>query len=288
VIEDFFAERGLYYRTNVFAARRPTLVLMHGVSGSSSAWRDYEARFENRGNLIAYDLRGHGKSLKYRRRRDYAIPCFVDDLRALLDHVGVDRCVLVCHSFAALIALEFLRAHQSRVDGAVIISGDFDVGRTRPARILDRVLAPVALLERLPSFSPSPRTHIDYAKYPQSGDWNVPRMLADIRNTTWRVYLYCTKEASAVHAEDLLQRILVPVLLVHGRRDSIFSFENSVVMAARIPDADIVLIDDADHIVVLNRPREVGDAIERYLRRLASRDGVDSAATTRGAASAGR
>jgi pimeloyl-ACP methyl ester carboxylesterase len=268
VTEHFLHERGLYYRTNTFAPGRPTLIFVHGVSGSSSAWRPYEARFESRCNIVSFDLRGHGRSTRYPRCRDYAVDCFVDDARALLDALGIERCIFVSHSFAVLITLEFLRTHRHRVEGLVLISGAFDVGSLWSARLLKRVLGPVALMERMP-FHPGPGRHVDYARYPQSGDWNLPRMCADLGNTTLRVYLFCTKEIHAVQAENVLAGIRVPVLLVHGRRDTIIPAANSVYMAQRIPDADLVLLDDANHIVVLNRPERLGDEVERYLRRWA-------------------
>lgn len=276
MIDHWDQERGIHYRMNAFVPGRQTLVFVHGVSGSSSAWKPYEARFESRYNLLTYDLRGHGQSMKYPRCRDYAISHFVEDLHALLESLAIDHCVLISHSFAVLIALEFLRVHQACLQGAVLLSAEFDVGRHMPARVLKTLLAPVSVLERLP-FHPRAGRHIDYARYPDSGDWNIPRMLADVGNTTWRVYLYCTKEAYAVHAEALLTSIRVPVLLVHGKKDTIFSVRNSSYMATRIPTADLVVLDDADHILVLNRPGEVGDAIESFVRRLAENVGSASA-----------
>jgi pimeloyl-ACP methyl ester carboxylesterase len=178
--------------------------------------------------------------------------------------------VLISHSFAVLIALEFLRVHPSCVQGAVLLSADYDVGLHGPARILKALLAPLALLEPLPFHPPAGR-HIDYARYPDSGDWNIRRTLADVGNTTWRVYLCCTKQAYAVHAEPLLANIRVPVLLMHGKKDTIFSVRNSIYMATRIPMADLVVLDDADHILVLNRPREVGDAIGSFVHGLSQR-----------------
>jgi pimeloyl-ACP methyl ester carboxylesterase len=265
MIERFLAERGIYYRTNELVPDRPTLVFAHGVSGSSSAWRAYEARFETQCNVVTYDLRGHGKSVKYARYRDYAIRCFVDDLEALLAHLGIGSCVLVAHSFAVLIALAFLRSHQALVRGAVLVSADYDAGRRLPAKALNVALAPMALLDWVP-FDPPPGVHIDYARYADSGDWNVRRMLADIGNTTWRVYLSCSRQAMTVHAEPWLPAIDVPVLLVHGERDTVFPIDSAKYMASRLPSAELVTL-DADHIVVLNRPREVGDAIERFLSR---------------------
>jgi pimeloyl-ACP methyl ester carboxylesterase len=172
---------------------------------------------------------------------------------------------LIGHSFATLLVLEFLRRHPDRVEGAVLASADFDVGRTGRARLLGGILKPVGIMDRLP-FHPGPGAHVDYARYPQSGDWNISRMAADIGNTTWRIYLYCSRQIYAVHAEQLLRWIRVPVLLVHGGRDSIFSVENARYMAGQIPQARLVVLDEADHIIVLNHPDAVGGAIEQFLQ----------------------
>jgi pimeloyl-ACP methyl ester carboxylesterase len=277
--EHFVEERGIYYRMNAFVPGRQTLVLVHGVTGGSSAWRPYEARFEPFYNLVTYDLRGHGKSRKYPRCSDYAIPHFVEDLNALLPHLPLPTRLLITHPLPAPVALEFLRQHQHCVEGVVLVSADFDVGRRVSAKVLRTALASVALLELLP-FHPAAGRHIDYTRYPNSGDWNIPRMIADVRNTTWRVYLYCAKACYTVHADAMLPAIRVPVVLMHGRKDTIFSVENSIYMATRIPTAELVVLDDADHILVLNRPREVGDAIERLLKRLPERARSGSVLTT--------
>jgi pimeloyl-ACP methyl ester carboxylesterase len=262
--EHFLTHQGIYYRTNTFAPGRRTLVFVHGVSGTSSAWRPYETRFSPRHNIVTYDLRGHGKSRRYPYFRNYAVDCFIDDLKALLDELRVERCTLVGHSFATLLALEFLRLHPGRVEGAVLASADFDVGWTRRARLLKGLLRPVRIMDYLP-FSPKQGTHIDYGRYPRSGDWNIPRIAADVRNTTWRVYLYCSRQIYTVRAESLLNTIRVPVLLVHGRRDSIFPVEHARYMALQIPHARLVVLDEADHIVVLNHADAVCGAIEEFL-----------------------
>jgi pimeloyl-ACP methyl ester carboxylesterase len=265
VTEYFLRDRGIYFRTNDLAADRPTLLFVHGISGSSSAWRPYEARFGNQYNVIALDLRGHGRSMRHPRFRDYEVGRFVEDLQAVIDATGIDRCVFVSHSFAVLLTLEFLRTRSDCVDGLVLVSGAFNVGRVWHARVAKPFLAATRLLELMP-LAPGAGVHIDYGLYPESSDWDLARTRADIRNTTWRTYLFCSRAIYAVQAEPLLAQIRVPVLLVHGRRDSIFSVENSKFMAARIPTAELVIIEDGDHIVVLNRPLAVGDAIETFLR----------------------
>lgn len=263
-------EPGIYYRCNLRDPDRRTLVFVHGVSGSSSAWQAYERHFELRYNVVSYDVRGHGRSRKYPRLADYAIGHFIDDLTILLDHLGISKCVIVGHSFAAVWLLEFLRVSEARVEGAALLSPDYDVGRSRKAKILDSLLRPIGLLDCLP-YRPRLGRHIDYARYPMSGDWNARRMLADIRNTTLRVYLYCSRSIFAIKAESFLPAIQMPVLLVHGDRDSIFPVENSRYMARRIPRARVVVVEGADHILVLNHPDAVSRALEEFLHDTDSR-----------------
>jgi pimeloyl-ACP methyl ester carboxylesterase len=51
---------------------------------------------------------------------------------------------------------------------------------------------------------------------------------------------------------------------VHGKKDSIFPVENSILMAEKIKNSKLVLLEKADHIVVLNNFIEVSDAIEEF------------------------
>jgi len=50
--ESYFSKNNIYYRINEFQPGRPTLVFIHGLSGSSSAWLEYEKKFEK--NIIFF------------------------------------------------------------------------------------------------------------------------------------------------------------------------------------------------------------------------------------------
>lgn len=261
---DYFKEREIYYRTNERQPDRPTLVFVHGLSGSSSAWRVYEERFEKKYNLLTFDLRGHGKSLKYKKYDAYTIEHFVDDIHALLLHCGVEKCILISHSFGTLIALEFLARYQHMVLRAVFLSPSFAPLKSASAKFIAQLLRLLPALELLPHRE-KVGTHIDYQKYPNTGDWNLRRMLADVPNTGFRIYLYCTRQSFTVDREDFLKHISIPVLILHGKKDTIFPVKNSLLMKERIKDSELVLLEDADHIIVLNKSREVGDAILRFV-----------------------
>ena len=264
--EFLFDELGVYYRTNEFHKEKETLVFIHGVSGSSSAWVEYEKKFGEDYNILTYDLRGHGKSYKKKNYSDYSIKNFSDDLARLLSHLNIDEFVMISHSFASLIALEFLSSHKGRVKKAIFLSPSFSTKEQFVSRLVDPLLF---LYRGLVAFFPrsdKPGRHIDYSLYLNSGDWNIPRMIADVSNTTLRVYLYCSQQAIRVNYKELLPLIKIPVLTVHGKKDTIFPYSNSVRMNEVIKCSKLVLLPKANHILVLNNFDEVSGAMEDFLK----------------------
>jgi len=265
--EHFYEPRGLYYRTNDFQPNRQTLIFVHGLSGSSAAWLLYEEFFGTQYNTLAFDLRGHGKSVKPARYEEYAIPHFADDLNQLIAYLKIHNAVLVSHSYGTLVALEYLATCANPITAAIFISPSFTVQKKGLSGIVRHALAPIAVLDHVP-FSSKPRGHIEYARYPNTGDWNLRRMVADIRQTSLRVYLYATKQTYSFNREDFLGDIRIPVLIMHGKRDSIFPVQNSLTMAKHVKHAKLILLDHADHIIVLNEFPTVTKAIVTFLQTL--------------------
>ncbi len=263
--DQYFTERGLAYRTNDLVPGRPTLVFVHGVSGSSSAWKPYEEALKHEFNIVTYDQRGHGHSKRHSNYSDHHLTHFAEDLHMLLTHIGEYPYVLVGHSFGVLVVLAYLAQWQKTLKGAVLISGDYNVGRHVPTKILRWLLSPIPLLSHLP-LSLKQHGRVDYRRFPGSGDWNVFRSFTDICNTGFRTYLYCIRQSYELDATDVLPRLQLPVLLIHGTKDTIFGIENSVAMAEKIRGARLETIEGADHIVVLNFPQNVIDILRTFVK----------------------
>ncbi len=264
--EHRFEKKNLYYRTNDFVAHRPTLVFVHGLSGSSSAWLAYEERFGRDYNVLSFDLRGHGKSGKPQRYEDYEIQRFVEDLHELLEHLGIEKSVVISHSFGTLIALDYLLQHQERVAASIFISPNFSIRQKALAALVkpaSRIAGAIDTVIR----SPKNGGHTDYSNYPNSGDWNIPRMIADIRNTSMKTYLHCTRQSCIFDRMNALEQITVPVLIIHGKKDTIFPVNNSVELAKKIQGAKLVLLDNAAHaaqqVVMDDAARAIGEFIKQ-------------------------
>ncbi|MCX6813776.1 MAG: alpha/beta hydrolase [Candidatus Azambacteria bacterium] len=263
--EFFFKPRGIYYRINKFQTSRQTLVFIHGLSGSSSAWLEYEKKFEKKYNLLSLDIRGHGKSAKLKNYEDYEIEKFSQDIYDLITYLNIEKPILISHSFGTLIALEFLVKYQNLLASSVFLSPIFSLKKQKSAQFVHSIIGLLSGFLKIFPVSTKIGNHIDYSKYKNTGDWNIRRTFADVRNTGLRVFLYCLKQSYKFDRKGFLGSINIPVLIVHGKKDTIFSVKNSVIMAERINNSKLILLDNADHIIVLNNFTEVSEAIENFI-----------------------
>lgn len=95
------------------------LVLVHGLTGHRADWQARQGELARLGRCIAPDLRGHGDSTNTGDAGSYRFAQLVDDLRALLDHLEVDRCDLLGHSVGGMVALRFALEQPDRVASLV-------------------------------------------------------------------------------------------------------------------------------------------------------------------------
>lgn len=263
--ESFFEPRGIYYRVNEFKPERQTIIFVHGVSGSSSAWLPYEKNLVSGFNILSFDLRGHGKSGKPRSYEEYKMEDFAEDLFLLTEHLKLEKFILISHSLGSLIALDFLKKHQEKVSRVIFLAPNFSVGNMLSARIILPFLwIVVSIFKKFP-FHPRTGKHIDYSRFQNTGDWNIPRMIADIGNTTLRVYIYATRQTYDFNGEDILGEIQIPTLIIHGKKDTIFPVKYGILMAEKIPGAKLVFLEEADHIIALNKVTEILKEINKFV-----------------------
>src|SRR3989344_1363911 len=129
--EFFFTERGIAYRKNEYRVSRLTLVFIHGLSGSASAWFPYEKLFAEKYNLLTFDLRGHGKSGKPKKYVDYEIKKSAGDVCELIEYLRIETYILISHSYGSLVALELSRVYQEKISALIFLSPTAFLKKTR-------------------------------------------------------------------------------------------------------------------------------------------------------------
>jgi pimeloyl-ACP methyl ester carboxylesterase len=100
----------------------PDLVLVHGLGGNLAAWHlTMVPELQREYRVLTYDLRGHGRSDAL--PAGYATGDMVQDLRAILDGLGIEKAAFVGHSWGADIVLHFALLNPERVSELVLVEG---------------------------------------------------------------------------------------------------------------------------------------------------------------------
>src|SRR3954470_10151241 len=99
----------------------PALVFVHGFACNLDDWRAQVEHFEKNHEVIACDLRGHGKTPG--RPHECSIEHYGGDVAALVNNLELERCILVGHSMGCRVVLEAGRMLGERVGGIVLVDG---------------------------------------------------------------------------------------------------------------------------------------------------------------------
>ena len=230
------------------------LVLIHGSGLSASSWRYQLEYFPN---AVAVDLPGHGAST------DEALKTIAESaawLGTQIRSTGPDPVTLVGHSMGSLIALEAAALNPDMVAGLVLIgtSADMRVNRDllAAARKRDPEAGAMVIKWSLPGS----------AGYGRPKEW-----VLDMSND------YITSAENGVLAADLAacdeyrdavamaDRVRCPALLILGEKDVMTKPAAAQPIAAALSDARIVVVANAGHMMPMDRPDEVNEAIGRFL-----------------------
>ncbi|MDT0305454.1 alpha/beta hydrolase [Streptomyces sp. DSM 44917] len=239
------------------ATGRPLLAL-HGHLGEGAEFAGLAAALRPDGwRVLAPDQRGHGDSDRAER---YDRQGYLDDLRLLLTHLGLDGRPLpvLGHSLGAVNAYHLAAEHPGAVGALVNLDGPASLPVVDPA--------PLSFLLGLPYTAPT-REELLRACGPLA-----PLLENGLRphGDGWRL---------GCHPEDMADsdaRVLgdhwpqwlasdCPALLLHGTASAVLPTPQAREMASRRPRTTLVEL-DADHWVHLRRPEESADAIRRFLR----------------------
>lgn len=244
------------------------LVLLHGTSDSLHTWDGWAAVLSRQRRVIRFDLPGFGLTGP-EPQNDYSIARYVRFVNAVLDQLGVPRCVLAGNSLGGQIALATAYASPQRVQKLVLVdAGGYAFTPTE-----------VPLGFRL-ALSPALRGLFEYL---------LPRglVLASVRNvygdpskvTTELVDRYYDMalragnrkalviRMDAVAADDPkhIQALAMPTLILWGGRDRLIPPEWGRQFAQDIKNATLVEFEELGHVPHQEDPWRTVVVLQRFL-----------------------
>lgn len=233
---------GIDLQVTTWAGYGPPLLLIHGISGSASTWWPVIDDLAPHFTPIAFDLRGHGGSV--RPGHGYLIDDYVADLDGLLVGLGIDRPLIVAHSLGGLVALWWARDHPDRAAGLVIEDSPLRSGedfrsafdRWLELNAMDVEGATAAYRGEFPAWSPE-----------------LCRLRAELITSTARnVFAELRADSLAHHGVDRIAEIATissPALLIHGDPEtgSMVHPADAAAFDVRIANATVVRIPAGNH-----------------------------------------
>ncbi|MBI2492093.1 MAG: alpha/beta hydrolase [Candidatus Rokubacteria bacterium] len=273
----------------VAEGRGPLILFAHGFPEFWYAWRRQLAEFGRDHRAVAFDMRGYNLSSKPADVAAYAVPHLVADLRALVEHLGYRRFVLVGHDWGGVAAWAFAIAHADWLDGLVIVNAPHPAAFGREIRenpdqqkasrymLVFRSPEAEALLaagdharmvEMFRRDLGDRFTDADRAAYAEA--WSRPGALTGGLNYYRAAGVGPPAEgapAQSFPADPARLTVTVPTLVIWGLKDRALLPGNLDGLDRFVADLTIERVPDGSHWVIHERPELVNRLIREFLAR---------------------
>jgi pimeloyl-ACP methyl ester carboxylesterase len=261
--------------------RGDTLLLIHGMAGSSATWRSVLPALSQNHRVIAPDLPGHGESGK--PRGDYSLGAFAAWLRDLLNELGIERATVVGQSLGGGVAMQFAYQHPDYCDRLVLIGSG---GLGPDVNWLLRALSAPGTELLLPLVAPKPvleagnkvrswlaRVGLESGQADEM--WAAYASLADretrhaFLRTLRAVVDYRGQAVSAL--ERLYLTSDLPTQLIWGDRDNIIPVAHGYAAHDAIPGSRLTVLPGLGHFPHVEDPAAVTDIIHEFVSTVPAR-----------------
>jgi pimeloyl-ACP methyl ester carboxylesterase len=226
------------------------VILVHGAGGTHLDWPANLRRLPQ-ANAIAVDLAGHGKSPLPSHQ---TIEAYAKSLIHLMDALQLPQAVICGHSMGGGIAQMMALAYPQRVRGLILVGTGAKL-RVHPD-VLENILThPEDVAALL-------KTSVWGADVPDSfREGTYTQMMNTPPEVIYGDYLAC----DGFDVRDRLGEISVPTLVIGGTADVMTPHKFSVYLAENIPHAQLITVEGGGHMMALEQPCFVTNAIANWL-----------------------
>jgi len=245
------------------------IVLLHGMGSSLHAWEGWAAALKSKRRVISFDLPGFGLTGPSPDGR-YGGDNDVRFVIAVLDKLGIERCVLGGNSLGGGVSLRTALTHPTRVEKLIIVdSGGYPV-RSGPLPIGLRLLETPAinwlLQNTLPRFMVE-----DGLRFAWGDPSRIPPELVDRsfeltqRAGNRRAMLERFRQRQRGTLAQRIPELKVPTLIIWGGRDRMVPLEAAHRLHKDITGSTLVIFDDLGHAPEEEDPARTIEAVKRFL-----------------------
>jgi pimeloyl-ACP methyl ester carboxylesterase len=263
-------------------------MFLHGFPEFWYEWKNQLAEFGRDYQAVAPDMRGHNLSSRPAEVEQYRMKHLVEDIRALAEHLGHKKFVLVAHDWGGGVAWPFAMRHPDYVEKLIIINAPHPITflrelRDNPAQrkasqyiLVHRTTEAEEILSRNnyavlvgslleDGLKQGYFTEEDRKAYIEA--WSQPGALTGGLNYYRAAHLgpFTGESDEVLSADPSLFAVKVPTLVIWGEKDRYLLTGNLEGLDKYVPNLTIKRIPDGSHWVIHEQPALVNAYIREFI-----------------------
>jgi len=254
-----------------------TILLVHGLASNAGFWRYNIEALSKDNRVIAIDLPGYGKSDK--GDYDYGMAFYADQIATFIDRMSLENVIYVGHSMGGQIGITLSINHPDVIDELVLAAPagieKFDKGE-------GEWLANVLTMEgTVKATEPQVRTNlsINFYKWDSEYEWMVEERVRMAKTEEMKEFAYTVIQSIQAMIDeptsDMLKLVSHKTSIIYGKYDGLIpnrylnpGFPKDVFVKGNqlIPNSSLTEIDDAGHMLMIEKPELFNQAIISAIR----------------------
>jgi pimeloyl-ACP methyl ester carboxylesterase len=239
------------------------IVFLHGFPFDKTMWQNQMEYFKTTHRVIACDIRGFGKSTD--EESHLSMDLFANDLILFIDKLGIDKVIICGLSMGGFIALNAMKRFPSRFEALILcdtqcVADSYEVKVKRYKTIED--IKEYGVTNFNEGFIKNVFHEVTIA--------NKPELVEQLRTVVFANSQHSITQGLVALAErsetcSILDKILIPTLIICGREDTVTPLEESKFMHKNIMGSVLHVISNAGHVSNLEEPGKFNRHIRDFL-----------------------
>lgn len=254
------SDDGVPIAYQIHSTGSPTLLLIHGWAGDQGFWSEQIEPLGQRFGVVTMDLGGHGRSGT--ERENWTVQSLARDIVSVVRRLDLQRVVLVAHSMGATVALLAVPELTPRVEGIVAVDALYDADAE-----LNRFRWSLFVAALQENFGATCNKFARAMVSPSAGPALVERIAAEMCDGSPQIGVALMHQFPGVDTKKALSAAGVPIVAINSS-----SSPTNVEGNRAYADFDAVILDDAGHFLMLERPEAFNAALTEAVKRMTDAD----------------
>lgn len=249
----------------------PAIVFVHEFAGDSRSWEHQVRHFTRWYRCVTFNARGYPPSGVPTDDASYSQDHAREDIRAVMDHLGIEQAHVVGHSMGAFSTLHFALEHAGRARSVVLAGCGYGANPETRDEFMELCAGTAEMFraegarEAGEKYALSPGRTVFKAKDPRGWRAFTDELTEHSAEGSALTMLNVQmKRPSLWDMTERLQRMTVPALVIAGDEDAP-CLEPGVFLKRHIPAAGLAMVPMAGHTLPLEEPGAFNLAVRDFL-----------------------